>query len=267
MLLLLPATALLLSNYITQYLFYRTAGTGVVDDGSSTLQMLYTMSPSQAATLVTTSYGGYAALPALILGALVAGNDWGNGYLKTTLSQGPGRAATAAGQASAVLTAAAVSVLACYLTATAASMIIARLAGEELPEAAASLPLPAVTVEGVAIALLISAVYAAAGLCLGTAFRSAGGAVAAALIWVVGIQVLFSAAASQLGGAYAAVNDALPHTSAAALSSALGPVIGSATSFDAPVIADPGTKALILATYLIVFLLLNAATLARREIK
>lgn len=266
-LVLLPAAALLLTNYVTQYLFYRTAGNGVVNDVGSPLQILYTMSPSQALTLVTTSYGGYAAIPALILGALVTGNDWGHGYLKTALSQGPGRVGTAAGQTLAVLTASAAGVIASYLTATAASAAVALLETAELPDTAAQFPLPAVTAKGVAIALLISAVYASAGLVLGTMFRSAGAAVAAALVWVVGVQVLFATAATQLGGAYAAVSNALPNSNATALSSALGPVIGSTTEVEAPASAALVTAALILAAYLAAFLLLNAALLSRREIR
>lgn len=265
-LVLLPALALLLTSYATPYLFYRTAGNGVVSDAGSPLQTLYTLSPSQAVTLVTTSYGGYAAIPALILGALVSGNDWGNGYLKTALSQGPGRAATAVGQTLAVLSAATTGVVITYLTAGAASAAVAILDAEELPEPAAQFPLLAVTATGVAVAVLISTVYAAAGLVLGTVFRSAGAAVAAALVWIVGVQVLFGTAATQLGGSYAALNDALPNSNATTLSTALGPIIGSTTELEAPAVTAYGTAAAILAVYLAAFILLNTALLSRRGI-
>lgn len=266
-LVLLPAAALVLTRYLTQYLFYRTAGGGTVSDIGSPLQLLYTMSPSQAFTLAVGAYGAYAAVPVLILGALVTGSDWGNGHLKTALTQGPSRVATGIGQALAVLTAAAAGVTALFLATAASSAAIALLEEDELPSAAALFPGPSLTVKAVAIALLINAVYASAGLLLGTVFRSAGAAVAAALVWIVGVQVLFATADTQLGGAYAAVNNLLPNSAAVALSSALGPVVGVTAEPRPSADVSSGAAAVLLAMYLFAFLAPNSLLLARRDVR
>jgi len=269
-LVLLNPLVVLLYSYGIQYVFYLTAETGTFDLGSPD-QILPTLLPGQFVVVAVGTFGSVGALPsvgtvpAVVLGALLAGGDWGRGSIKTSLSQGPGRAQTLVGQTLAVGLALAASVVLAFAVAAACSLVLGLLeAGAAASEEAAFPPLATLT-RGLGVALLISAVYGAAGLALGTLFRGAGAAIAAVLIWTLVLQSLLDTLALQLGGALRTINDALPNTNALSLVNLFGP-LGEAADPPGYFRADPTTAACILAGYMLAFLAVTFALVWRRDV-
>lgn len=263
--LLLPALTLV-TRYLTQYVFYRTASTGTVSDLGSPLQLLYTLSPNQMVTVVTASYAGLGSAAAVVLGAVVAGGDWGRGSLKTALAQGPSRMETALGQAAAVITALTASVAINFGVAALVSRLIVTLEAQQATEAILAFPPPEVVLHGVFIGVLISAANGAIGLALGTALRSPAAAIGAALIWYVASQVLLSAVAAALGGPFAHLNQALPNASTTTLANIYGPVIGGPTLEAVPPAINPILAPWVLLTYLVVLIAVFIELTRRRDV-
>jgi hypothetical protein len=263
--LLLPALNLL-NRYLIQYVLYRTAGSGTFSDLGSPLQILYTLSPNQMVTVVTASHGSIGAVVATVLGALVAGNHWGHGSLKTSLAQGPGRLATALGQAVAVITALMLSVALNFGTAALVSKLIMIIESANAPEAVVAFPDLFVIGRGLWIGILISAAYGAAGLALGAVFRSAGAAIGATLIWFVGSRVLLNSLATSLGGPFATLNQALPNASTATLANIFGSVVGSTVDRVLEPQIDPLLAPWVLLGYVIALLATSALPIRNRDI-
>jgi hypothetical protein len=127
--------------------------------------------------------GLYGGVVLFLIGALVAGTDWGRGTVKTALLTGSGRLATRLGQDVAVLAAAAVTVIIMFgLAAGATAGFTAALGGTAPPD---DLEFPSVSHLAIAVigALLVALACAAIGLALGTILRSATKAVAFVLLW------------------------------------------------------------------------------------
>ncbi len=265
---LVPPVYTLLNSYLVQYVFYRTAGSGVFS-GLSADQILPTILPSQFVTVALNSFGyntgvdGTAAF--ILLGALVAGNDWGRGTLQTSLLQGPGRLRTSLGQSLAVLVAIALSVLATLVLAGLASLVVALAHSGTLSPADSPWPAVTVLLRGLGGGLLLGATYGAAGLALGTLFRSAGAAIAAALLWSVILRSLLDNLAQQLPGSLRVLDHVLPNAS----TSTLTHLFGSASSIPGP----PGvqiattTACWLLAGYALLFLAIPAALTRWRDIR
>lgn len=265
---LVPPVYTLLNSYLVQYVFYRTAGSGVFS-GLSADQILPTILPGQFVTVALNSFGynqgvdGTVAF--LLLGALVAGNDWGRGTLQTALLQGPGRLRTSLGQAVAVLIAIALSVLATLVLAGLASAVVALAHDGSLSPTESPWPDVSVMVRGLAGGLLLGITYGAAGLALGTAFRSAGGAIAAALLWSVILRSLLDNLVQQLPGSLHVLNHVLPNAS----TSTLTHLFGSAGSIPGPPGAQiaTATACWLLAGYALLFLAIPAALTRWRDIR
>jgi ABC-type transport system involved in multi-copper enzyme maturation permease subunit len=264
---LVPPVYTLLNSYLVQYVFYRTAGTGVFS-GLSADQILPTILPGQFVTVTLNSFGynmgvdGTAAF--ILLGALVAGNDWGRGTLQTALLQGPGRLRTAFGQALAVLVAIALSVLATLVLAGLASLVVALSHSGSLSPAESPWPAVSVLVRGLAGGLLLGITYGAAGLALGCLFRSAGAAIAAALLWSVILRSLLDNLAQQLPGSLRVLDHVLPDASTTTLTQ----LFGSVSSIPGPpgVQVATATACWLLAGYALLFLAIPAALTRWRDI-
>jgi hypothetical protein len=131
--LVLPAEVLL-NSYISSYVLYATASTGVTGGVNAPL-VLSTMLPGQYLTATLNGAFGqvtlgqesdiYLAALFMLLGALIGGSDWGRSTIRTALLQGPGRLRTCTAQALALAVAVAASVALTFLLAAAASAIVA----------------------------------------------------------------------------------------------------------------------------------------------
>jgi len=261
-LVLLWPFAMLVSNYAIQYVLYRTAATGTFSDLGPILPSIL---PGQFVIVAMRDVVFFGATPAVVLGALVAGGDWGRGTVKTSLTQGPGRVPTFAGQALAVAAALALSVALTFAVAAACSLLVSAAAAGKASPADAAFPAAVVVARGVGVALLVVATYGAAGLALGTLFRGAGPAIGAALVWTVVVQYVLDTLALQVGGAFEAFNDALPNANALSLAGTFGSAGGGAGS-QVLLRTDPAVAAWVLAGYTLAFVAAAAILVGRRDV-
>jgi ABC-2 type transport system permease protein len=266
---------MLISSYLTDYVSYLTAGKGTVGDGfGSGVEVLPALLPGHYLTGALSGFGTYSGVygPAVLflLGALIAGTDWGRGTIKTALLQGPGRLQTRFGQDLAVMLAAAVAVVLTFLLAAAASAAIGlKLGGSAFPQAS-SFPVPAHVAAAVAGALLLALACTAIGLALGTVLHSATKAAAVVLLWAVVVQPNLDDISAQLHGVLLKVYEVLPDASINTIvnlyNTATTFVPGTTVAPPNGAQVTPGLAFGILGLYLLAFLAITAVLTRRRSI-
>jgi ABC-2 type transport system permease protein len=267
--------SVLIGSYVTDYVYYRTAGTGLTA-GVNGAQVLAAMLPRQYLTGALSGFSSYSGFygPTVffLLGALIAGTDWGRGTVRTALVQGPGRLQARIGQDLAVLTAAAVSVVLTFLLAAAASAVAAAGLAGSAPPQAGSFPVPAHLAGALAGALVLALACTAIGLALGTVLRSATKAAGAVLLWAVVIVPNLDNVGTQLHGVPLRLYEVLPDASMNAVvnlyNTTVTPVPGTQIlppSWDGAQVA-PALAFAVLALYVLVFLAVPAVITARRSI-
>lgn len=237
-------------SYFLPYFEYLSARSGASSVPADAL--LSPILPDQLLTNVLGGFALYGSAVAIVLGALVAGGEYGRGTLKTALTQRPTRLETYGGQVLALLGVLAVSVLITLLVGASCSLIFSSVAGE-----AASWPTIVELALGIGAALLASTAWAAFGVALGILFRGAGLAIGAGLIWIT-FQGLVETVALQAGGALELVYKALPAANTIA-------VTGAFSESSSP-IADPTIAPWVLLGYAVAFLGLGALLLLRRDV-
>ena len=205
--------------------------------------------------------------PFIVLGAVIAGGDWGRGTIKTSLLAGPGRVRTFAGQAAAILIACALSVLLSFAVAAAASVAIRAYTGPLAPGAAGNDAFPPgiVIAESVGAGLLIAVTYGSLGIALGTWCRSAAGGVVAALAWYFLIDVDLSDLSIDAGPVVQHIYNAFPEASVTTLFFMFGSAGGGASSATYQPVAHHAAVAIMLG-YTVIFLGLAVALVRRRDV-
>jgi ABC-type transport system involved in multi-copper enzyme maturation permease subunit len=205
--------------------------------------------------------------PFIVLGAVIAGGAWSRGTIKTALLAGPSRVRTFGGQAAAILTACALSVLLSFAVAAAASAAIRAYTGPLAPGAAGqdAFPPGIVIAESVGAGLLIAVTYGALGIALGTLCRSAAGGVAAALAWYFVIDGELSDLSTDAGPVVQHIYNAFPEASVTTLYFMFGSSGGGASSATYQPVAHHAAVAIMLG-YTAVFLGLALALVRRRDI-
>lgn len=169
----------LFQYYIVEYITYRLAMADVIVPNLPPQMQLDQMSPALFLENVMEAMWYYGTMLAIILGALVAGNEYGWGTLKTILTQRPSRSAVYVGQVLAVAVIAALIVLATFGAVSGASWLIARAEGEDVMWP------PLTDIAGAAGgAWLLLILWAAMGMLLATRFRSAAVAIGVGIAWV-----------------------------------------------------------------------------------
>jgi ABC-2 type transport system permease protein len=267
--------SVLVGSYVRDYVYYRTAATGLTV-GVNGAQVLAAMLPRQYLTGALSGFssdsGFYGPTVFFLLGALIAGTDWGRGTIRTALVQGPGRLQARIGQDLAVLAAAAVSVVLTFSLAAAASAVVAAGLAGSAPPQAGSFPVPAHLAAAVAGALVLALACTAIGLALGTVLRSATKAVGAVLLWAVVIVPNLDNVGTQFHGALLKLYEVLPDASMNAVvnlyNTTVTPVPGTQIlppSWDGVQVA-PALAFAVLALYVLVFLAVPAVITARRSI-
>jgi ABC-type transport system involved in multi-copper enzyme maturation permease subunit len=165
--------------YIVEYIIYRFVLAGIFLPQVPPQTQLRQILPELFLENVMESIQFYGIMMAIILGALVAGNEYAWGTLKTILTQRPSRAAIYAGQALAVAVVIALIIVTTFVTVGVASWLISVVEGE-----AAAWP-PATDIgAAISAAWLILALWAAAGMVLATLFRSSAVAIGIGIGWV-----------------------------------------------------------------------------------
>lgn len=255
-----------LQGYLLGYLFYLAqAKPDASPTGGTPEQLLPALLPAQFHLQAVGVYIFIGTAVPLILGALVAGGDWGRGTVKTALSQGPGRLATFTGQAAAVGVALAVSVVLNFAAAAACTAVISLHVEHTLSPTEQPWPDPPTIGAALGVSMLICVVYGAAGLALGIGLRSSGSAIAVALVWVAAVQSLLDNLALQVGGRFETLNDLTPSASAVSLTDSFGSLGGGADQ-EMYLRVDPTRAGEILAIYILAFLAVGYVS-SRRDVR
>ena len=223
------------------------------------------MLPSQFNIIAVNQFSFRGSAPFIVLGAVMAGGDWGRGTIATALLQRPGRARTFAGQALALAVAVTASVLASFAVAAAASLAVLAAESKSATPYAAAMPPALVIAESAGAALLVALTYAMLGLFLGTVCRSGAGAIAAGLLWTLIVEsTLYNVALQFPQGILRTISDLTPGTAATVVTGLFGTPGGGASS---SVYLVTGTTHAIwtLAAYLAAALALTVLVLLRRD--
>ena len=197
----------------------------------------------------------------LTLGALMAGSEYGWGTLKTVVTQNPKRLSILSGQLLALLVILAGTVLGTFVLNVAASWLIATI--ESAPIDWPAFPDLAAGFGG---GLLIALMWGTLGILLGTLLRGLALAIGLGLVWVLAFENLIVNVAAPLLAFFDTAQKALPGVNAGSLVAALA---GPNAAMDTPGVAaivPGGQAAWVLGGYLVVFVLITALLLKRRDI-
>ncbi|XRQ12270.1 hypothetical protein ACN3XK_15640 [Actinomadura welshii] len=202
-------------GYVFPYLSYRNGG-GFADEGTDPGQLLADVMPASAPVAAVQGMPMFGGAIMFALGALAAGSGYGWGTWKTALTQGPGRSAVVGGTLAAL---GGFVVAFAVLTFTIDLGIAVSLASAE----GQGIAWPALgeLARGLGAGVLISAMWAAAGLAVGTLTRNPALAVALGLVWTLAVENLLRAVSSLLDW-LVPVTDVLPGTAAGSIAAALG---------------------------------------------
>ncbi|HEU4540371.1 MAG TPA: ABC transporter permease subunit [Jiangellaceae bacterium] len=247
--------------YVFNYIAYAT-GAGNFSTGDATEGLLADLMPEAIPRIFTDGMPIFGGAIMMILGALVAGSGYGWGTWKTALTQGPSRLATFGGT---------VVALAFVVVAVIAANFAVDLGASTLIAAVESQPLVWPGLGDVAQALggglLIFSMWTAAGVLIGVLTRNPALAVGLGLVWSLVVENLLRGVAGLIDG-LEYVTNVLPGTAAGSMAGALGATAeGSADGAPGVLTVLSGSEsALLLVGYTVVFLVVAAVTMRRRDL-
>lgn len=216
---ILGAVFLVLSQvfgYLIPYVGYRSGGGSGFAAGQTAAQLLADVLPDRLVLTTLSGFPMFAGAIALTMGALVVGNEYGWGTLKTILTQRPARLAVYAGKLLAIVTSILVLVLAVFAVNAFWSWVIAATEGQP-----ADWPTMLELSRAIAAGWLVLGVWSLFGAVLGTLLRSTSLAVGLGLVWALAIENLVRGFAGLLGF-LDVLQRGLPGTNAGSLVAALG---------------------------------------------
>ncbi|MGD0064761.1 MAG: hypothetical protein ABSB76_15105 [Streptosporangiaceae bacterium] len=264
-LLLVTPMLVLLSDYVAEFIFYLNLTPADAAAYGTPAQNLSSLLPSQFNIVAVGQFTFSGTAPFIVLGAVVAGGDWGRGTITTALLQRPGRARTFAGQGLALAVAVTASVLATFAVAAAASVVIRMAESKSVNPYLAAMPPALVIAQSVGAALLVALTYGMLGLFLGTVCRSGAGAIAAGLLWTLIIEgTLYDLALQFPHGTLRTISDLTPAAAATVVTGLFGDPGGGASSQNYMVASTAGAV-WTLTAYLAAALALTIAVLRRRD--
>lgn len=205
-------------GFVIPYLSYQSGSGGAMTDGQTTAQLLAGTLPDQVVTNTTGAFAVFTGALALVLGALVTGNEFTGGTLKTLLTQGPRRASVFGGQLVALVIAVGAGVLALFATCAASSFGIAQVEGQVV-----AWPSVADLAVGLGSGWLVLAMWASLGAVFGVVLRSVALPIGLGVVWILGIENLISAVARTSLTALQPLRDLLPGVSSGSLLHAVLP--------------------------------------------
>ena len=144
------------------FLFYFS----IQQQGNGGFQSLY---PKNTVHVVLSVFGDFGATIAVILGALVAGNEYGENTLKTVLTQRPGRVAYLVGKLLAMFVVLAVFTVASFLAGAICGYIVAAL---QPTTGSMQAPPAGEVLTGLGAGWFILACFGSVGFSLAVLFRS-----------------------------------------------------------------------------------------------
>lgn len=205
---------------------------------------------------------GIGGALALILGALVAGSEYGWGTLKTALTQRPGRLGTLFGKLLVFAVTILVIVLMGFAAGALSSFVIARLEG-----ASVEWPSLSTFAEGLGAASLIFAVWGMLGFALATLFRGTALAIGLGLAWILAVEGLIAGLAGPNSNneTLEAIRKAMPGENAFALSNSFGSPLPEEMASPFQPLVEPEQAVWVLAIYAIGFIILSVLLFWRRD--
>jgi ABC-2 type transport system permease protein len=246
-------------GYLFDYLSYRDAVGG--GDQRVADALLAQLSLAEVPSTMVTGLPMFGGALVLILAALATGSGYGWSTWRTVFTQGPGRLSALGGTMLALAVLLAVAAVLTLLADLAASAVVMTVAAQQL-----TWPGLAALAEGLGAALLIIAMWAAAGALVGIVARSPALSVGLGLVWLLVVENLLRGVASLLGP-LESVTDVLPGSAAGSLAGALGAATESELG-GAPGVLTVLTGAesiALLSAYLVVLVTVAALLMSRRD--
>jgi ABC-type transport system involved in multi-copper enzyme maturation permease subunit len=251
----------LIFGYLLPYLGYATGDDNQQTSGVPRAQVLRGVLPERVLDNTIGGFPVFAGALALVLGAIVVGGEYTWGTLKTILTQKPGRGAILAGQLLGLLTLLAIWVLGTFVACALCSVGIA--AAENAPM---SWPGALDILQALAGGWLVLTMWCLAGVVLAVAFRNVALPIGLGVVWILGVEALLAGVVSSLLPDLEFLSDAMPGANAGAL---VFSVTGMIAADAPPGVRDAvsGERALLtLLGYTLVFALLAAVTMRRRDV-
>jgi ABC-type transport system involved in multi-copper enzyme maturation permease subunit len=248
----------LVFGYVFPFFSYQGGASGAVDPERVLAEAL----PAELVPAAVQGFPMFAGALALLLGAVATGSEYQWQTVKTILTQGPRRTSVYGGKVVALGSITFVLVLVTFLVDAGAAWLIATVTNHP-----AAWPSFGDLVVGFAGGWLVVAMWCWAGLFLGILLRGTALAVGLGLVWALAVENLVRIFASILG-LIDAVQKFMPGTNAGALVAALGvPVQGSTGGTPGVTAVVTGTHAaMVLAGYVVVFVLVAGVLLNRRDV-
>jgi ABC-type transport system involved in multi-copper enzyme maturation permease subunit len=249
---------LMFFGYVLNWLSYLSA-----EDPAAGQRILADALPANLVGNAVAGYALFGGAMVMILGALVAGSEYGWGTLKTVFIQRPGRWAVHLGRVGALALALLAMVLVSFGLSAGASAIVATAASEPL-----DWPSAADVMTGIAAGWLVLGMWCSFGLLLGTLARGPALAIGLGLVWALVLENLVRGFAALLEP-LAALQRVLPGANAGSLVAALGARGGGGGQEGTPgvvAVVDGTQAAVVLAAYVIGFVLVAGLLLHRRDV-
>ena len=197
---------------------------------------------------------------AITFGAFAAGSEYGRGTLKTVLSQRPGRLGVLSGKLLALTLFLLLGFLLTLGAAALGSFVVARL-----EEAAVDWPPVVDLLRGAGAGVLIFAVYGAFGFLLATLFRGTALAIGLGLAYALAVESIVLALPFE-GDTSESLRKATLGENVGAISNSFGsPYPGMMSGMPEPLV-EPERAVLVLSAYAVVFVVLAALLLRRRDV-
>ncbi|CAA9415139.1 MAG: hypothetical protein AVDCRST_MAG01-01-1871 [uncultured Rubrobacteraceae bacterium] len=247
-----------LFGYVLTYLVFASPPEGSFPPGTDPRDFIAVLFPENLLSNVLSGFPSTGGPVALILGALALGSEHGWGTFKTAFTQRPGRLAVFFGKILLLATVVAALVLLAFGAGAISSYAIARLEG-----VAVEWPPPGETLRALGCGFLISAVWTSLGAFLATLFRGTPLAIGLGLVYAL----LLEGIAATLLAANERFELALKflfNENSYALINSFGPApkgLGVPQS-----VVEPERAALTLSAYTLIFVLLSALLLRRRDV-
>lgn len=198
---------------------------------------------------------------ALILGVLLQGSEYGWGTVKMLYTQRGGRVAMLFGKLAALATVVVLMVIGLFAVDAASSVGAALLDGKSIEFPAASQ-----IVKGIGAMCLIFAFWAGFGFILATLFRQSAMAIGLGLAYALVIEGLIFGLGSALISSLKNVQQWFPIANTGYLTDSFGSVNIRGIRPPAPPFADATHAVLVLTTYVVVFVVISAVLVRRRDV-
>ena len=258
-LLLALAAAVLLFGYVLLYAIAMQTSGEAAQAGLNESVIIGQLRPSNLPSQVLAIVSGFGGALGLILGALIAGSEYGWQTVKTMTTQRPQRLALMTGRLLAVLVVCATLAFAAFFGGAAGTTLLSLV---RPAESATPGVLDVMSAFGAAV--LIISVWCAIGFCLATLFRGTGWAIGLGLIYAFAVESVLGLLPLQ-GRAADIVGQALIDNNATALTAAVS--ASAPAAFGVPTVDIAVTQAVaVLLAYMAVAVLLATTVFVRRDI-